>query len=305
MSASQCRTGRRRTAVLTFCGKALRFVIIFGLAFIILKPFAVKILMAFMSPEDLTDSSVNMIPKHFSLHYWKQALDGMELASTAWNTVFLSVTVGLIQVFSSTTVAYGLARFRFKGNRLAFIFVIIMLLIPPQVTSVAKYLGFKYMGIGSFTVDLIDTFFPLFISAFCCMGLKQGLYIYLMREFFRGLPKDLENSAYIDGASPYTAFFRVILPNALSMMTTVFLFSFCWQWTDLSYPTLYLSTKTVIPVKITELRGWLSTGLGENSVETTILQNAAVMLFLIPLIVLFVFCQKTMVKSIVRSGLAN
>ncbi len=305
MSQRTFRAKNKRAVVLSFFGKVLRFVIIFGLAFIILKPFIVKILMAFMSPADLNDSSVNMIPKHFSLHYWQEALSGMELASTAWNTVFLSVTVGIIQVFSSTLVAYGLARFKFKGNSLAFVMVIIMLLVPPQVTSVARYLGFKYMGVGPFTVDLIDTFFPLFISAFCCLGLKQGLYIYLLREFFRGMPQDLENSAYIDGASPFTAFFRVILPNAFTIMTTVFLFSFCWQWTDLSYPSLYLSTKTVIPMKIMEMRGWLSTGLGENSVETTILRNAAVMLFLIPLILLFVFCQKMMVKSIVRSGLAN
>lgn len=87
----------------------IRFVIIFGLAFIILKPFVYKILMAFMSPDDLLDSTVRLVPRHFSLYYWKTALEGLNLGQTLRNTGLLSLLVGVIQVASCTMIGYGLA----------------------------------------------------------------------------------------------------------------------------------------------------------------------------------------------------
>ena len=96
-----------------------RFVIIFGLAFIILKPTIYKILLAFMNPDDLLDSTVKMIPRHFSLEYWKVALEGLHLNESFFNTVLLSLSVSIIQVISCTMIGYGLARFKFRGSNLA------------------------------------------------------------------------------------------------------------------------------------------------------------------------------------------
>ena len=109
-----------------FAWNVIRFVIIFGLSFMIMQPFIIKILMALMSPNDLIDQSVNLIPKNFSLFYWKAALNGLELSSTLPITIFMAVTIALIQCFIPAFIAYGLARLEFRGRKLAFIFVIII-----------------------------------------------------------------------------------------------------------------------------------------------------------------------------------
>jgi multiple sugar transport system permease protein len=283
----------------------LRLVIVFGLAFIILKPFIYKSLMAFMSPDELLDSTVKMVPKNFSLYYWKAAWDGMELANTGFLTAFMSVSVALFQMFVCSMIAYGLARFQFKGNKIAFLAVIGIMMIPPQVYGIAQYLRFTNFnyGIGGFTLNLTDSLVPLYMLALTGLGLKEGLYIYLMRSFFMGLPKDLENASYIDGASPISAFFQVILPNARIILVTIFLFSFAWQWTDISYPTLYFSQLAVLATKIPVI--YIRVGLAADPLGSNIAQNAACMLMMIPLLILYIFCQKALVNSIVRSGNAN
>ncbi len=285
--------------------RTVRFIIVFGLAFIILKPFIYKILMASMSPEDLLDSTVKLIPKHFSTYYWKVALEGLEFSKTGWLTFFMSASVGVIQTFICSMIAYGLARFRFRGNKLAFAAVIVIMMIPPQVYSIAQYLRFTNFnyGIGGFALNLTDSLVPLYILAGTGLGLKEGLYIYLMRSFFMSLPKDLENAAYIDGASPIGTFFRVILPNAKTLLVTVFLFSFAWQWTDVSYPALYFSEFAVLATKIPTI--YIRIGLSADPLGSNIAQNAAGMLAMVPLLILYAFSQRALIQSIVRTGSAN
>lgn len=113
------------------------------------------------------------------------------------------------------------------------------MLVPTNVISTAQYIHFVFFGIGDFTVNLLDTYWPLCILAFTGTNIKNGLYIYLMREFFRTMPGNLEEAAYIDGCGPIQAFVRVMVPNARGMMMTVFLFSFCWQWADNNYAREY------------------------------------------------------------------
>lgn len=284
-----------------FLWSILRFVIIFGLAFLILKPFVEKIFMAFMSPEDLMDSTVRLIPRHFSVYYWKTAFDGLELNTTFLTTLMMSLSCALVATFFSTMIGYGLARFKFKGSRLAFIVVIVIMLVPPQVYSVAMYLNFvNFLGLN---IRLTNTLIPLFLQNIGGMGLKQGLYIYLIMTFFKGMPKDLENAAYIDGASPIKTFFLVMVPNARTIIATVFLFSFCWEWTDTAYPELFFTELSVVANKIPSI--FIRVGLTADPLGTSIVQNAACLIILVPLMVLFLLFQKMLIKSIVRTGVAN
>lgn len=297
------RMNERRwaSAVGMFCWRVIRFLIIFGLAFLILKPFIEKIMMGFMSPDDLLDSTVWMIPRHPSVYYWQVALDNLQLASAGVRTLLMSVAVGLIQTLACAWVGYGLARFRFKGRGFLRVMVIVIMLIPPQVYRIAQYMQFHFFT--PLDINLIDTLWPLFIMAFCGLGLKEGLYIYLLTTLFEGLPKDLENAAYIDGASPIRTYFSVILPNARTMMATVFLFSFCWQWTDVSYPQQYLTNTQLLSTIIPNI--WIRVGIAADMMGSKIARNAACILVLIPLIILFMFCQKLLIKSIATSGQAN
>lgn len=280
-----------------------RFILIFGLAFIILEPIATKVLLSFMSPEDLLDSTVQLIPKNFSVHFYKVAIETLYLPDSFINTLIMSLSISVIQVVSCTMIGYGLGRFRFKGRMLAFAFVIVALIIPYQIISISQYLGFANFRIGPWVLNLTDSFVPLFILAFTGLGVKEGLYIYLMKETFETLPKDLEDASYIDGAGTLKTFIQIMIPNARSMIITVFLFSFCWQWTDTSYSTLYLVDRKIFANAIYNVS--VRIGVSVDDTSTFIARCAASVLIMIPLIILFTFCQKYFVKSISRTGLAN
>lgn len=279
----------------------LRFFIIFGIGFIILKPIIGKALLSFMSPQDLLDNTVKLIPRNWSAYYWKEALEQMYLPKSLINTVLLSLSIALIQTFSCTLVGYGLARFRFRGRKLAFAFVVMILLVPYQVISIAQYQSFANMHIGSW--QAVDSFVPLYILAFTGLGVKEGLYIYLMRENFRSLSVTLEEAAYIDGAGVFRTFASIMVPNARTMMMTIFLFSFCWQWTDKTYTSLYLMDTKVFSNAMVNI--FIENGNFGDPVGTAIAKCAATLFIMLPLIALFMFCQKFFVKSISQAGLSS
>ena len=119
MSTVSARRQLKKGTVGKWLLSFVRFVVIFGLAFIIIKPFIYKIMMAFMSPDDLLDSTVHLVARNPSLYYWQRAWEGLNLSHTLPNTLFLSLGVAVIQVLSCTMIGYGLARFRFLGNKSA------------------------------------------------------------------------------------------------------------------------------------------------------------------------------------------
>lgn len=274
----------------------VRFVLLFGLCFIILQPFASKILAAFMSQNDLLDVTVKNIPREWSLYHWKVALQGMYLPEAALKTLLLSLLAGGIQTMTSAMVGYGLARFRFRGRKLALVAVIVVMLVPTQLYSISEFTYFHFFT--PFRFNLLNTPWMTVLLSLGTLGLKQGLYIYFYRAFFLGLPQDLENAAYIDGASVPRTFLSVILPNARVTMSTVFLLAFCWQWTDISFSKNFLDVYRPLTLTIPTINA-------DTLVSTAVARNAAAILIILPLMVLFVFCQKNLVRSLTQSGLAN
>ena len=276
----------------------MRFIIIFGLAFIILKPIYYKISVAFMNKDDLVNPAVSLVPTQLSLNYWKSAWTQLKLPASLFQTLFISLLVSVLQVFVASVVGYGLGRFRFKGSNLVFALVILFMLVPMDITSTAQYIRFAFFGIGDLQLNILETYWPVIILAATGMNLKNGLYVYLMREFFRNMPGNLEEAAYIDGCGPIRAFATVIFPNAKSMVITVFLFSFCWQWTEYDFAKMYYPTKELFGTILPQVTS-------TTTLEKIIVQNAAGILIMIPIVILFLIFQKTLVKSITLSGMAN
>mgnify|MGYP004609360167 CR=1 FL=1 len=281
----------------------LRFIILFGLAFIILRPIVTKFLLSCMSPSDLLDNSVNTIPRHWSLHYWRTAWNGLELAKTLPNTILLSLSVAALQVASSVLVGYGLARFRFRLNKLLFGCVLLIMLVPIQTISTAQYLGFVYFHLGFTTVNLTNTFTPMWLMAIGCTGIKQGLYVYLFKEQFAAMPQELDEAACIDGAGVWKTFTLVMLPNARTTILTVLLFSISWQWTDDIYSGLYYPNTAILANLLENVSIRINNAYDVTG--TLIARCAATLLIMLPLLVLFSFCQKYLTQSISTSGLSN
>lgn len=279
----------------------VRFVIVFGLCFVILYPLLLKLLNALMSPEDFIDPTVRYIPRELTTYYIEKAWNQMQFLRSAATTLMLSLVVSVLQLLVCTIAGYGFARFQFKGRALLFGAVMFTLLVPPHTIMTSLFMNFRFFNVFGFQMNLIDTFWPFLILSATGLGLKNGLYIYLLRQFFTGMPKELEEAAYMDGSGPMRTFFRIMLPNSVPMLITVFVFSFSWQWTDTFYSSLFFNNLMTLSKALLANIQFIQT----DPIEYSVLRNTGGLLIIAPLLLIFVVAQRKLIQGIERSGLVG
>ena len=274
----------------------VRAVIIIGIGYIILFPFLTKIINGFKSYSDLIDPTVKYFPRELTFEYIKRVFTEMNYPVSFGNTLLISLVVALLQTVVAALAGYGFGRFKFKGSNLLFGLVIMMLLIPPQVILVPVFIRFKnFLGF----INLIDTPWPTFIMAMTGTGFKSGLFIFLTRQVFMNIPKELNEAAAIDGCGVFKTFYKIMLPSATTILTTVFLLSFSWQWTDTLYSGLFFQDTDILSTVVNKV------GIGESVVLSGNLQNIGAILVILPLAILYAFAQKNFVESIDNSGITG
>lgn len=284
--------------------RIVRFVILFGLCFMILFPFLRKIVQAFMGYQDFMDPTVTYIPRTFTWDNITTVISKMGYWQALLHTALLALGTGILQTAMSATVGYGFARFKFKLNGLLFFLVIFTLIVPPETILIPFFLQFRFFlgipAIGIKGFNLINTPWPLLILALTCMGLKNALYIFLFRQFFRGMPKELEEASYIDGCGAFQTYARVMLPEANSIMVTVFLLSFSWSWTDQVFNSLFLGNFPVL-ANVVQTVGVSET----NQILGNLYTQTASILAILPVALLYVVAQKYFVQSVDKTGLVG
>lgn len=287
---------RMRTKAKFILWYMVRAVIIVGICYVILYPFLTKIINGFKSYDDLIDPTVEYFPRNPTLQYYIQVLKEMDYLKSFGNTLLISLVVAFLQTAVAAVVGYGFARFKFKGSKLLFAMVILMLIIPPQIILVPLFVRFK-MFLGF--INLIDTPWPTFIMAATGTGFKNGLYIFLTRQFFINMPKELNEAAAIDGCGVYKTFFKIMLPSATTILTTVFLLSFSWQWTDTLYNGLFFQDTNILSNAINKV------GVGAPMAVSGNLQNIGALWVILPLAILYIFAQRAFVESIDNAGIVG
>lgn len=295
----------------TYIWKLMRFVLLVGLSFMILYPVFVKFSASLKSTADMMDSTVVFIPKNPTLQNYKIVLNSVNYALTLLMTVLFCLVQSLLQLASCSLVAYGIARFKFKGHKLLFGMAVLTLIIPPQIILLPLYIRFHFFGItnifqfsGIFSgVDLINTYWPFLLLSGTALGFKNGLYIYLLRQHFKNMPMALEEAAYIDGCGPFRTFLRIMLPGSVPMLVTAFLFSFVWQWNDTVYSGIFFPE---IPTLANKLYGMVFTTMGAGTtLMSAVLESPKFFLLITPIVILYLFTQKLFVQSISRSGIVG
>ena len=231
-----------------------RFFILFGLCFVILYPLIYMISCAFRDSADMSDPTVMWIPRHLTLNVIKETADVMDIWNTLKTTLLLNVGCSLVQVASCALAGYGFARFKFKGKGILFGIVVMMILVPPQIISIPQYMLFRHFGIGVPERNLtINTCCKRYLPAAMGNGIRAGLMIFIFRQFFKGLPKELEDAAYLDGCGPLRTFVQVMIPNASSSFLTVFLFSIVWYWNDYYVSSTFFTKNQTIALMLKNL----------------------------------------------------
>ncbi len=276
--------------------KMVRFVLLLGLCYIILYPFFIKSVNAFKSLNDFLDPTVRFIPKSFTLNNVIKVISEMDYFTALGNTLLVAVTVSLSQTLISALSGYGLARFAFFGNRFVFALVIFSIIVPPGTIIIPFYLKFRdFLGL----FNLLDTPLPIFILSLTGYGLKNGLFIFLFRQFFKNSPRELEEAAALDGCGAWRTFFEVMLPSAKSLIVITLLLSFSWQWTDTVYSSLFLIDFSVLSTAMSRISGSTLPIIASNY------QNIGALLAILPLALLYIVAQKFFVQSLDRAGLVG
>lgn len=299
----------------------LKAIFLIGFCFVILYPILTMISKAFMERNDIFDNTVILIPKHFTMQNFQIAVILLDYWKSLGNTLTLSLLVTVLETASCLLVGYGFARYRFKLKGLFMALVIFTIIVPPSLILYPMYVQFKLfdpLGIVSLLhgeeISLIGTYWPFSLLAVTAMGTKNGLFILIFTQFFRNMPKEFEEAAFIDGAGSFKTFLKIMLPNAQTAIVTVALFGFLWQYNDLSYTTVFLQGKSVFSntfYNLTRFTGQIYEILGTNQYDMTLsmyyplVMSTGVLLILLPLILMFLVAQKFFVESIERVGIVG
>ena len=268
---------------------------------------------AFRENRDMNDPTVMWIPRHFTLRIMKQTISAMHLNRSQnnplINTLLLNLGCSVCQVITCALTGYGFARFRFKGRNFLFGIVILMILVPVQIISIPLYMTFRNFLFGR--VNLIDSMLVMYLPALTANGIRAGLMIFIFRQFFRGLPKELEDAAYLDGCGPFRTFLKVMIPNVGSSFLTVFLFSIVWYWNDYYAASSFFTNRQTISTVLRNLDGTLNIEIFSNANakisarEKIVWLEAGCLISIAPMLLLYAFLQKHFTEGIERSGLVG
>ncbi|MBR6632706.1 MAG: carbohydrate ABC transporter permease [Clostridia bacterium] len=300
--------------------KIFRLLLLIGISYIIIFPFFVKIFGSFMSRDDLVDATVRLIPKYPTLDTYKYIIRENSYFTAFFNTFVLSTLCALVQTLICSIVGYGLAKFKFRGNKLVFMAVILTMIVPHDTVKLSMYMNFKFFdvfgivgGISNLfnleasSLDLINTYWPLFILSLGGIAFKNGLYIFMMRQFFKGVPDELEEAAYIDGENTFGTFVKIILPISVPMMITIFLFAFSWQWTDNFYTDLFFTQSgAILMPRIVKVPSSLSDdSFTAKTLYESCIKNTCGLLIILPLMLFYSYMQRYLIQGIERSGIVG
>jgi len=311
-----------KTFWLNLLVKLVRLVFLVGISYIILFPFFSKISSSFWSPKDFIQPDVKLIPKYPTLDTYKYIITENGYIQALLNTLWISAVCAVLQTLVCAFVGYGFAKFKFKGRNILFFLLLITMIVPHQILRFPMKMQFTYpqiLGINSsplwkaigLQTGFMNSIIPVILLSLTGLAFKNGLFIFVMRQFYLGVPDELEESAYIDGSDVVKTFFRVIVPLSVPMMITIFLLSFSWQWTDTFYCDTFLGTSNInvlsdIVFKVPPTLETMSSQAGANAnFYTEAIHNTSGLLAITPLLILYLFCQRYLIQGIERTGIVG
>jgi len=259
-------------------------IIVFAIFWIL--PIAWLLLTSVQSREERFVIPPKWIPSSLDFSSYKRAWELFPIAEQFLNSlkVTLISTIGALVI--SSLAAYAFARLQFFGRETLFMILLAGLMVPPQLTVIPSFIAFRKVG-------LIDNHAALFLPA-----MITPLGIFLLRQFFRSIPKELDESAKIDGAGAFRIFFRIILPLSKPAIAALGVVLFIASWNDFFWPNIFISTSTkmTLPVGIASL-------VGTSGNTNVILVMASVGMQIVPLLLIFLFTQRFLIQSIATTGI--
>jgi multiple sugar transport system permease protein len=269
---------------------ALVYVVLAGLSWIFLLPLAWMLSVSFQNARGVFAVPFHWIPETVHWDNYREVIELVPFGRYFVNTAVITASVLAGTLLSSSLVAYGFSRLRFRGRDLLFALCLSTMMLPGQVTLVPLYIFFSRLG-------WVDTFYPLIVPAF----FGSPFYVFLLRQFFLTIPREYDEAALLDGASRLRIYWSIVLPLARPALLTVAVFTFIGTWNDFFGPLIYLNStsKATLTLGLSMLKSQI---VGTGMTQWHLLMAAAV-LVMVPNVILFFAAQKHLVRGISMGGL--
>ncbi len=299
--------------------RCLRLFMLIGISYVVLYPILSMVLQSITMPDDALSGTHVWMPDNPTFRNYRVVMSYFKYSEHLTITLEIVLVCTFFQLLICSLVGYGLARFKFKGNGIVFALVLATIILPIQTAQIPMYLDFlkfDFFGIGSLvglvsgkpiTVNLLNTKWVYFLPSMFGVGLNSGLYIFLFRQFFKGIPKDLEDAGRVDGCNPLQTFLRVVAPNTLPVFVTVALLSTIFYWNDTLIGRMFLNS-----AENRTLMLYVETSRDAN--DAWMIRNASraeyaaegyviMLITVVPLVLVYIGCQKFFTECMDRSGI--
>ncbi|OUM94177.1 MAG: sugar ABC transporter ATP-binding protein [Thermobacillus sp. ZCTH02-B1] len=271
--------------------RALIYIIVTFLAVVILIPFFWMLSTALQQEGDIFAWPPKWIPDPPQWRNFADAWNAMPFNRYLWNTIFIVVLGITAELASATLVAYGFARFRFPGSDFIFLVLLATMMLPFHVTLIPTFLIWQHFG-------LVGEFDPLVLRAWTAWG---PFYIFLLRQFFLTIPRELDDAAEIDGANTFQTFFLIMLPQIRPALLAVAIFAFRGYWNDFLGPLIYLTDMELYTMNV----GMYFFMGGVNEAPQWNYLMAMSILIALPVVLLFFVAQRYFIEGITFTGLKD
>ena len=258
---------------------------------IMVYPLLWMVLSSFKPTDQVLPTSSQLIPAQWTLdnyvNGWKGFM-GYSFGVFFANSFFIATVSTFGTLISSAFVAFALQRLQFRGKKILFTLVLSTMMLPAQILMIPQFMWYRYM-------NWVGTYYPMILPYFFAI---QGFFVYLIMNFIGGIPKDLDESAKIDGCSYYGTFFRIILPLIVPALVTSAIFSFIWRWDDYLSALLYVNRANMRPVALA-LQLFSDPSSGSDIGSTLAMSTLSIL----PATIIFLIFQKSLVEGIATTGI--
>ncbi len=314
----------------------IRYALLISIGFIILYPLLYMIVTSIMSQTAFNNSTRVWIPTEFNIKdNFSKANEALSYFKSFLNTVKLEIVSALLEVASCAVIGYGFARFDFKGKKvftgILFLTILVpdmMILIPRMVnyanldfmfigrglealiTWIGSLFGADWSAVGNvLTPNIVNSGWTLWLPSFFGVGLRSGVLIYIYIQFFSGLPRELEEAAWVDGAGPIKTFLKIAVPSSSVVFITVLVFSLIWHWNDSLLSGMYLTSDLPLASGLSTIEPYMVQKWGIYLTAATP-QGAAILMasclmFITPMLIFYMFIQRGFIESIDRVGITG
>jgi len=272
-------------------GQPIVYALLIGLSILFTFPFVWTVLTAFKAPYEIFMFPPKLFPSEFLWSNFVVVWQRAPFFTFLINTLIVAGLSIVGDIVTASLVAYGFARFRFPGRSILFLLVLSVLILPEEVTIIAQFMIYRWMG-------WLDTLKPLILPAFLGGG---AFNIFLLRQFFMTIPRDLDEAAMMDGAGTFRILWQIMIPLSKPAIATVAIFSFLFHWNDFFRPLIFLNTTEKFTLSL-GLR-FFQTSVEQGGEPLVQLLMAASVMMTIPVIVLFFSLQRYFIEGITMSGI--